>query len=201
MKLPDDITWHDVHQWLRGTWFEVDNRRLPVRFELVDDGRVYFRSLGDRAGYCSTDQVRLWWPRTGAVNIPDVGALYVQRTVQRQWRRSYSARELSLVVPRSEIVYRAAPDLRMRDANHPAIVRALHCPVYYGKTVAMGMLEDVPTVAVTRQVLLVRVSFSEIAVYYNNTLVGVLETNGDYVPEGDPRLVARATRALEGGAL
>lgn len=197
-RLPDDISNHDLHQWLRGTWFKVTRRKYPVFFDMAEDGRVHYITVEGEHGEAPVRSVSLWWPRTGAINIPGIGALYVQRHAARQWRRSYSARDITVTVPRQTWTSMRYPVLTAQNGNSAPLVQALDEPVYYPMREAIGMLEDVPTVAISRNVMLLGVSFSEIAVYYGQHMVGTVEQDGTYVPEGDPRLVARTTRAIGG---
>jgi len=195
MRLPEDIDRDDVNQWLRGCWFYMDD--VLVKYE--DLGEDYNEVMGwDYAGDRSITRergaVRIEWPQVGAVNVPERGAVLVEREADRQWRRAFTTRNLQVWIPRAWDLRRSGLSRIRRDDYD--LVRSLFNPEYPGIVEATEMLNTVPTVALNRQIMLVRVG-KETLVYYGREQVGRLEAGG-FKSACKPR-VARRVRKLMGG--
>lgn len=185
--------------WLRGTWFLMDGQL--VRWMQVDGGRIAGTSADGAVLTGRYNEVDTIWPRTGAINLPDVGALYVQRSPAKQYRRSYSPRDVRTKVPGRWVMQRAYPNssLHYLDGDCPEVVRALTEPWYpYRLDEAVMLLNKVPTVALNRQLILLKATATETLVYYKGAMCGRLDDQLEFLPDADDFSMKRVTTMLGG---
>lgn len=194
MALPEDIDIDDVRQWLGRTWFCVDGS--PVRYSGTnDDGTIQYSTLAGHEHSCKESEVRVWWPQGGAVNIPDYGALYVQRRPARQWRRSYSSREVTLVNP-LRYCHTGMNDLT---ANSAPVIKALYKPKYYSLRQADKMMKLVPSVALSPGVIVSVAGENSLSVWYRGEFAGTYRSDSEEFECVLGDLYKRRIEAIIGG--
>lgn len=186
-KLPDDITSHDVDQWLGGTWFKAqidDEVRICTLVE-ADYGSVCVEDIdGNVHQEVPLTDIRLHWAMCGSLNVSPVFALYAGRLPRRQWRRSYSSRSLAVTVPDEWAVMRAVGADGYRQFAHRdshAIVRAAFNPVYPDVGDAIDSLRSarVASVATSPHVILSGGTYGKaMRLHYKGKHVGTI-TDGE----------------------
>lgn len=161
-RLPDDMNMHDIDQWLGGTWFKA---------KIGDEVRVCRLIEADYGCACVEDidgvvhqevpleDIRLHWAMCGSLNVSPTFALYAGRIPRRQWRRSYCASSLAVVVPDEWAVMRAVGSRAYREiANRSSlnIVRAAFNPIYpdVGEAIESLRCSGVASIATSPHVII-----------------------------------------------
>ena len=202
-QLPEDISREDLSQWLGRGFFYADvpevGRVLCSLVEVHDPNTVYVIPLGTR----NPVRVRredIWshWPLCGCINTQH-GALYVQRKVERQWRRVYSGRFVTITIPWEWEAIRLRPPLGGYNGDNAEVVKALFSPEYPGSVGEAMERIDGPktpgTVALNRLIIFDK----EGGLHYNGDLIGHLNSNQQFVPTCGERLARRVEKYIEGG--
>lgn len=192
-RIPNDVRGDDLQQWVGNTWVECNGS--PVRVVEVEYERVFVRRGYDDTEGVDPRDLRLRWPLCGAVNVGQLGALYVQRRAERQWRRSYSARQVRIrYVQEWELVKRCSPLLEL-GADHVTLVEALFNPAYppsFDAAVAAIRLDDRPSVALDHRVILAPGAGRHLLVYHAGRKAGKLvPSGGTYDVDVDDAIVRR----------
>lgn len=140
--IPDDVGLDDVWQWLNRGWFKYQKGDTYVPATLVQVDRREFAvqtTDGDeypyKRGLCFPH-----WPTCGAVNLQGF-AIIVERTQQRQYRRTYNNRCVLLDIPRKWDVMKRHPFVQSLTPDNPEVVNALFNPEYYTYARALELLD------------------------------------------------------------
>ena len=97
----DGIGHDDLNQWLNRGWYVQihEEGEVPVFFHGVEGASLVGMDTQGRIKTAHRTKCFAHWPRCGAVNTPRF-AVFVDRTPQRQYRRTYNSRCLELLIPR-----------------------------------------------------------------------------------------------------
>lgn len=212
--LPEDITDRDIRAWLDGCYFvavtKKGNQLMQFRGTDADrDGNPVVTGTRpgmhrDRPSRYAIRNVRTHWPLCGSVNVEGTGAaLYVQREIQRQWRRSLCPRHLSVSLPgawriaadHGATVVASIPTNRPGD---PALLNALFDPQYPAIDEALARLDDgrAYSVAVHPQVIVLGTGSRE--VYYRGNISAEIEEGDRLVPFNGYEEGARINKLMSG---
>lgn len=184
IPLPEDITPNDVHQWLHGGYFlvEVDGLRLPASLIDVESDTIHARRVDSlEAVAADLASVYAYWPRCGAINLPQRQfSLYVQRQQRRQYRRTFNWRCCELHILGKWEMLKAARGgaLQVREQD-PDLLQALFSPEYPQDFLdAQSMLvSGWSSVALSPVVTLVQRTDDSISVYYRDAFAGTVRGN------------------------
>lgn len=202
-QLPTDLSRQDITQWLRGGFFYADlpdKPRTLVTFGEAHDGNSLVVMCRERGAVYQVPPSAIWthWPMCGSINTPH-GALYVQRRVERQWRRVYSGRYVTIEIPWEWEAIRRRPPLAAFTGDSHDVVNALFNPSYPGSVAeAMEMVAGPKapgTVALNRLIIF----DASGGVYYNGERIGALNEHQQLVPTCGERLARRVEKYIEGG--
>ena len=158
IRLPKDMSHNDVSQWLSGGLFFVRTKTDPVLAEWVGihNGTVECALLDGtiiRRAHTSCYAV---WPDLGAFNVPTQRcAVFLERIVDRQYRRTFHHRAVSIHVPMAYYISREQPDTAIRLRRWATVKYLPFNPVYPSSwDEAEAWLNDGwRTVAVNRRVI------------------------------------------------
>ena len=201
IPLPNDITADDAHQWLnRGIFYARlnDTWELGLLVEIHPNREITVRLVKDALLHTvHNDDIRCHWPACGAINTPEL-ALYVQRHQERQYRRTFVPGSVRLVYPDKWLLLKTVnPGILQRRVDEWSIIEPLFNPTYPScMEEAKEMLREVPSVALTPQIMLVG-DYREPKVYYRGERMGVI-TDNVLRSTGDPRVVRRVNKLIGG---
>lgn len=199
---PEEQSSSDAQAWLCDGWLVLPNG-MPARYYDNTDERVqcfdYSDSMeGDRVDV-DFDEVRVHWPRLGAVNMTGF-AVFVARRAERQWGQTYRARCCTLTVPGKWQVMRelGVEVAKGLNPDHYDVVRELFDPTYPSMPQALDALnsKERVSVAINPHVILIRMS-DAIHVYHRTELVAEI-VNGSLRSIGNGNKVSRLTKHFGG---
>lgn len=203
------ITPADVDQWLRGGWFWYQNERMAAPIPAT----LYYTEGNDEEGPVRTvesldgvvvdlNQGYMYphWPLCGSLNMTRF-AVYVERTSNRQYRRTFHSNSIVLRVPRKWDVMRSIGTATVANlhVNSPEIIRALFAPVYYSYSEALRLIMDERwiSVALTPHVILVG-NEKALLVYRRGKLVGKIQDDHLIAIGQHPDSLYRILKVFEG---
>lgn len=106
IRLPRDMSYDDVQQWLAGGHYLVRTKRsgnhewVVCRWVGMDAGRVVSAPIdGSAALRTAHTSCAAVWPEMGSFNTEYGYAVHMTRIVERQYRRTYHHRMIETVVP------------------------------------------------------------------------------------------------------
>jgi len=180
--IPKDVTMHDVWQWLGRGWFfhEKDGVRQPAELEQVGDERYAVSCTNGDNHTFRRQHCFPYWPQCGAVNMQGY-AVVLNRTQQRQYRRTYNSRCVTMNIPRKWDVMKRYEAAKNLSADSPDVVIAAFEPVYYTYTRALGLLEAGWVSVALNPYLVVAGTKEEQLIYYRSKLTARI-IDGRLVP-------------------
>lgn len=187
--IPKDVNLDDVWQWLNRGWFYYDKGTELVPACMVQHDRHEFMvqtTEGDEYGY-QRDKCYPHWPRCGAINLQGL-AVIVERTQQRQYRRTYNSRCVLLNVPRKWDAMKRHPWVKNITPENPEVVNALFKPEYFNYDRALELLDAGWVSVALNPYLVIAGTRDEQLVYYRSKLTARV-SEGRYLPldESNPR--------------
>ncbi len=206
IRLPEDISNRDLHQWLGGGVCLLDDT-IPVHLmdaeegedainvQRVADGRtewVNWEDVGERLAAS--------WPKCGALNLPGGFAVYVDRSQSQQYRRTYNKRVLTVHVPgKWDVMRTCGRDVLMAlDPNSTAVVLAAFNPEYPEWDEAMELLASLSVYSVAvNPYIIIGQRGGDPVVFYRGQRAGYIR-GGRYVSNGYSMSDARIFKLLQG---
>lgn len=207
IKLPRDISAHDVHQWLNNGFFyvNVDGANRVAGYDGADeDVEKVGAELVESGDYVNVDfeDVYPHWPFCGALNVGPVG-VFLNRRQERQYRRTYNSRQLQLAIPRRwEAMKQYGGAVREMTADTREVVLSAFAPQYPALSAVMDQLHtgEAFSRAINPHIVLVGAG-DNVLVYYKNVYVAIMEPDGKLVPvNADRDTLRRLLKYFEGRA-
>lgn len=182
VAIPQDVMMHDVWQWVGRGWFwhKAGGQQVPAELEQVSE-EVYrvICTNGDEHPF-RRKECFVHWPQCGAVNMQGY-AIVLNRTQQRQYRRTYNSRCLTLDIPRKWDAMKRYESVKKITADSPEVVVAAFEPTYYTYSTALGLLEQGWVSVALNPFLIVAGTPEEQLIYYRSKLTARIE-GGKLVP-------------------
>ncbi len=187
--LPSDINTNDISQWLEGGWFlfqSVDKEGLePAQVVFNHDNEQW--SVVDIEGKTHPflrSSIFPVWPECGSLNLEGF-AIYLQREQQRQWRRTYNDRCLTLTVPRKwDVMKMFGTEVTNVAPDHSVVVRAAFTPRYYTFSDALTKIENERWLSIALNPhMIIAGAENNYLVYYRGKLIAHI-TNGKIISLG-----------------
>lgn len=198
MKLADDITYEDIAQWIDSGYFYFRDSERRVRLgkahtfpkplapflTVVDIGST--AEVPTLHKITSWEDITLFWPKCGYVNLPHVRlGVYVTRLQRRQWCRTYHPHCVSVALPLEYTIVKQAKEGELRliretqRSSTYKLVQQLFDPLYYSFSRAKEMMnrevEPWYTVALTSNTLLAKVGPEYYDLYYRGDYSGNID--------------------------
>ena len=198
--IPPDISQDDVWQWLNRGWFlyeREDGTRIPAMLLQVDRHEYAVEDIEQNEwSYCH-DRIFPYWPKCGALNLQGY-AVVLERQSERQYRRTYNARCLSVKIPRKWDIMKQHPSCRSLGPDNKEIVRAAFSPEYCSYTGALKRLESGWISVALTPFVIIAGKPDEHFVYYRGELVAQI-VKGTLMPyKNAHRTMRRILKLLEG---
>lgn len=210
--LPDGITSDDLHQWLSGGVCVVlrNGEWVPGIYEGVDrtnaDGLPLSAliavgpTFGDSIS-APLDEVAGHWPMIGSTNLENHRfAIYVQRKVAKQFKRTYHGRLCSVTIPRMWEVRKLHGEgaVRLLSPSSVEVIQAIFKQKYPSVTQAFDMLDNGwLSVALDPRVIVAADQNGKRMVYYRGELAATT-TGGMLDPVADLLTCRLINKALAG---
>lgn len=192
----NDITEHDIHQWLNGGWIDVNGTVKKYHSVVGDVIRVYNDAETDLEDY-PVSECRAHWPQCGAVNV-DGYAVVITRSSRQQYRRTYNSRVLTTDLPRKWDVMKALGTQIAHRPDDAGLVQAAFRPRYFAYAEALQQLDMGWVTCAMTPYLVLAGNSEEHLLYYRGTLVGTI-SGSELTPIGDdPRTVTRLLKFFDG---
>ena len=212
LSLPDDMSVHDVEQWLSNAYCRVGGYigcLQGVMWGIEDEDEPTYAEQGefdigdDRIRTFYLSDVECEWPVCGAINRTARGmgyAIYVQRNQRRQWRRTFNFNCVSRHHIGGWGIRRRMPgnmDTPLRRSHQ--LASDIFDPVYYGPAEAMLRIEAgrAVSVAISPQITLVGDGKGQFGVYYRRDMVGGIR-DGVFTAAIEGFTKRRVVSALQG---
>ena len=194
MRIPRDMLGRDYDAWFDNGFIYLDDELCT--YSHYASGYVYGRNEHGDEVCCEVEDVEFFWPDCGCVNVSSGFAVYVQRRQNRQWRRTYNSREVSVTIPdRWELMKaRGAP---ISTPGEYEIAYAVHRADYPTIVTAETWLDCGMRMSVAISPHVILAGEGNKRIYLRDELVGVLQ-DGKVVPTAGTSKARRVLKALGG---
>jgi len=200
IPLPRDIDAPDIHQWLVGGVCVYN--AIPMSYNEAGEDGVYLSTMSgvtERVPHSRKHNIFAHWPACGSLTINRHIAVYLRRSQQQQYRRTYNHRCLDVIVPGKWKAMRAAgTSVGTYHPQTPSVIEAAFDPIYPEFDEVLRQLEQ-PTcysVALSPHIILAG-NEREQEVFYKGRRCGVIR-NGTYSSTGMIVAASRIFKLLSG---
>lgn len=208
-----DITPPDIAQWLAGGWGLVrtsstEPLRLTEYCDISSEStRSYVRMYTGPQEYVeremdvASEEVYCHWPLCGAINVPiddyTIGVV-LERTTERQYRRTYYGRFVSLQIPRMwEIIKKHGRACENLTPHHSTVVWGAFFPEYPTARRALNKIMEGRAVSVAISPTLLFIgSPDRVLIYDKHKHVGHIESGRAVLTHTDDYVKRRVEKQL-----